>query len=95
LNIKAVHSSNFMAPQDVAKIGYEALMKEELFVVPGGVNKAIIAARRILPVETQAHMTQKEHSEVPPEERTNRGGVKEAAVEQDEVLPGTARCVIN
>jgi short-subunit dehydrogenase len=90
-NIKAVHSSNFMAPQDVAKTGYEALMKEELFVVPGGMNKVNIAARRILPVETQAHMTQKEHSEVPPEERTNRRGVKEAAAGEDEVLPGTAR----
>jgi hypothetical protein len=36
-------------------------------------------------------MTQKEHSEVPPAERTNRRGVKEAAAEDGDALPGVAR----
>ncbi len=41
-----------MSPQDVAKEGYNALMDEELFVIPGAGNKAMIATRRILPVTT-------------------------------------------
>lgn len=37
-----------IAPIEVAKAGYEGLMKKELFVVPGGMNKALVAARRFL-----------------------------------------------
>src|SRR4051812_24058004 len=33
-NMKGRQSSNVMAPQEVAKVGYEGLMNEELFVVP-------------------------------------------------------------
>ena len=66
-----------MSPQEVAKIGCEALMKEELFVVPGGMNKAMIAARRVLPMETQAKLVEKEHSDVPPEDRQHARGEKE------------------
>ena len=35
-----------MAPQDVAKAGYEAMMKGEFFVVSGVANKTLVAARR-------------------------------------------------
>jgi short-subunit dehydrogenase len=46
LGTRAFQGQNLMAPQDVAKAGYEALMKGELFVVPGVANKALVAARR-------------------------------------------------
>lgn len=78
-NIKARQSENVMSPQEVAKIGFEALMNEELFVIPGAANKAMIAARRILPVTTQAKMNKKQHEEVPPEDRTHFRGEKEGA----------------
>jgi len=78
-NIRARQGSNVMAPQEVAKIGYDALMKEELFVVCGAENKAMIAARRILPVETGAKLNEKQHSDVPPEDRKRHRGDAEGA----------------
>lgn len=68
-----------MAPQDVAKAGYEGLMKKELFVVPGGVNKALVAARRILSEGAQAKINQKFYEDVPVEERKRERGDFEGA----------------
>lgn len=82
-NIKGRQSSNVMAPQDVAKEGYEALMKEELFVIPGAANKAMIATRRILPVTTQAKINQKMNADVPPEKATHQRGEKEATAAKE------------
>lgn len=76
-NIKARQSSNVMAPQEVAKLGYDALMAEELFVVCGAENKAMVAARRILPVGAQLKLNKMQHEEVPPEDRTHHRGEKE------------------
>jgi short-subunit dehydrogenase len=76
-NIKARQSSNVMSPQDVAKDGYKALMDEELFVIPGAANKAMVATRRILPVTTQAKMNEKMNSNVPLEMATHERGEKE------------------
>ncbi|MDQ3621850.1 MAG: short-chain dehydrogenase, partial [Verrucomicrobiota bacterium] len=76
-NIRGRQSSNVMSPQDVAKAGYEAMMKEELFVVPGGMNKAMVAARRVLSVGLQAKMNEKMNEEVPPEDRKHHRGEKE------------------
>ena len=76
-NIKARQSSNVMSPQDVAKEGYKALMDEELFVIPGAANKAMVATRRILPVTTQAKLNEKMNSNVPPEKATHERGEKE------------------
>ena len=78
-DIKARQSSNVMSPQDVAKEGYNALMDEELFVIPGAANKAMIATRRILPVTTQAKMNKKMNSDVPPGKATHERGEKEFA----------------
>ena len=66
-----------MSPHDVAKIGYEGMIKEELFVIPDGLNKAMIAVRRILPVTTQARINEKQNEEVPPEDRKHQRGEKE------------------
>lgn len=67
-------------PQDVAKAGYAGLMKEELFVVPGGMNKALVAARRILSEGAQAKMNQKFYEEIPPEDQKySRGDMEKDA----------------
>jgi hypothetical protein len=49
-------------------------MKRQIFVVPGGMNKALVAARRILPESTQARMNRKFYEEVPPEQCRRRRG---------------------
>jgi short-subunit dehydrogenase len=80
LGTRAFQGSNVMAPQDVAKAGYEALMRGELIVVPGGMNKALVAARRVLSESAQAKLNMKYYEEVPPEDQEReRGDVEKAA----------------
>ncbi len=80
LATRAFQGQNLMAPQDVAKAGYEALMEGELFVVPGGMNKALVAARRFLSEGAQAKLNQKFYEEVPPQDRKReRGDVEREA----------------
>jgi len=70
------------------KVGYEALMAGELFVVPGKMNKALVAARRFLTQEAQAHLNQRFYEEVPVRERKrNRGDVESAAARTADSLP--------
>jgi len=71
---KAFQGRNMMAPQDVAKVGYKGLMDEQLFVVPGGMNKALVAARRFLSEGAQARLNQKYYEEVPASEQTRHRG---------------------
>jgi short-subunit dehydrogenase len=81
LDTRAFQKASVSAPQDVAKAGYEGLMKGELFVVPGGMNKALVAARRILSEGAQAKINQKFYEEVPPEDqKRERGDVEKEAV---------------
>jgi uncharacterized protein len=74
LDTKAFQKASVSAPQDVAKAGYEGLMKEELFVVPGGMNKALVAARRILSEGAQAKINQSFYQQVPPEDQKRERG---------------------
>jgi short-subunit dehydrogenase len=77
---RAFQGQNLMAPQEVAKAGYEGLMKGELFVVPGGMNKALVAGRRLLSESAQAKLNEKFYEEVPPEKRKReRGDVEREA----------------
>lgn len=68
-----------MAPQEVAKAGYEALMKGERIVVPGGMNKMLVGARRILSEEAQSKLNQKFYEELPPEKQKQKRGDAETA----------------
>jgi short-subunit dehydrogenase len=79
---RAFQGPNVMAPQDVARAGYEGLMAKELFVVPGGMNKALVAARRILSEGAQAKLNQKFYEEVPPEKRDRERADLENAAEK-------------
>jgi short-subunit dehydrogenase len=72
--VAGFQKGSVMAPQEVAKAGYEGLMKEELFVVPGAVNKALVAARRVLSETAQAKLNEKMYEEVPPEDRKRKRG---------------------
>jgi uncharacterized protein len=74
LGTRAFQGQNLMAPQDVAKAGYEAMMKGELFVVPGVANKTLVAARRVLSEAAQAKLNEKFYEEFPPEKQTRKRG---------------------
>jgi len=72
-----------MAPQDVAKAGYEALMDGERVIVPGGMNKALVSARRFLTEEAQSKMNAKFYEELPPEkQKYGRGDMETAAAKK-------------
>jgi short-subunit dehydrogenase len=80
LATRAFQGNNVMAPQDVAIAGYQALMKGEMIVVPGGMNKALVASRRILSEGAQAKLNMKYYEEVPLEDqKRERGDVEKAA----------------
>jgi short-subunit dehydrogenase len=83
METRAFQGQNVMAPQDVAKAGYEGLMNGELFVVPGGMNKALVAARRILSEGAQAKLNQKFYENVSPEkQKRDRGDVEAGALKR-------------
>ncbi|MFL6590273.1 MAG: SDR family NAD(P)-dependent oxidoreductase [Chthoniobacterales bacterium] len=70
-------------PQDVARVGYEGLMNEELFVVPGGMNKALVAARRVLSEGAQAKVNQKFYEEIPADDQKyDRGDMERQAAQR-------------
>ena len=71
-----------MAPQDVAKAGYKAVMDGERVVIPGGMNKVLVGARRILSGHMQAHMNEKFYEELPPEDRKYERGDMETKAAQ-------------
>lgn len=69
-----------MAPQDVAKAGYKGLMDGDRVIVPGGMNKLLVGARRILTGHAQSHMNEKFYEELPPEDRKyDRGDMETKA----------------
>jgi short-subunit dehydrogenase len=81
LETRAFQKASVSAPQDVAKAGYESLMKGELFVVPGMMNKALVASRRILSEGAQASLNEAFYKKVPPEDqKRERGDFEKAEV---------------
>jgi short-subunit dehydrogenase len=81
VDTRAFQKASVMAPQDVARAGYEGLMAEELFVVPGGMNKALVAARRILSEGAQARLNEKFYEKVAPQDVTRAPGDIETAAQ--------------
>jgi short-subunit dehydrogenase len=61
---KAFQKGPLMSPLDVAKQGYEALMRGDRLCVTGGVNKALVFSRRMLPESMQAKFNEKMYEEV-------------------------------
>jgi short-subunit dehydrogenase len=70
----AFQRANVMGPQPVAEAAYAGLMKGERIVVPGGLNKAMVASRRILPKSTQAKINEKLYTETSPRKRNREPG---------------------
>jgi short-subunit dehydrogenase len=66
-----------MAPQDVAKIGYDALMEGKRVVVTGAANKAMVFSRHLTPVGVQTRMNEKMYQEIPEKDQKLKRGDKE------------------
>ncbi len=59
LSARMFQKANLMAPQDVAKAGYEGVIAGDRIVVPGVANKIIVFSRRLLPEAAMAKMNEK------------------------------------
>jgi len=74
LDSRAFQKANLMAPQEVAKAAYDGLVHGDLFVIPGAINKAMVASRRVLPDSIQAKVNRKLYESVPADEQTRHRG---------------------
>ncbi|HEY1171324.1 MAG TPA: SDR family oxidoreductase [Verrucomicrobiae bacterium] len=85
LTTRAFQKANLMAPQDVAKDGYEAAMKGERVVVSGTVNKTLVFARRVMTESAQAKLNQQFYEDVDPSECKRERGQLETKAARDEL----------
>ncbi len=81
---RAFQKANLMAPQDVAKDGYEAVMRGERVTVSGTVNKTLVFARRVMTESAQAKLNQQFYEEVDPSECKRERGELESKAAHDE-----------
>jgi short-subunit dehydrogenase len=70
----AFQKTQVMAPQDVAKGGFDALMRGDRVYVAGGMNKAMVFGRRLLPDSLMVKMTEFFYSDTNPAERKRESG---------------------
>jgi short-subunit dehydrogenase len=73
-NSRAFQQTNLMAPQEVARIGYEAFVKKERVVVAGLINQAMVAMRHVLPESVQAAKNELFYEDAPPSQRRRERG---------------------
>jgi short-subunit dehydrogenase len=66
VNTMVFQKGNVMAPQDVAEAAYKALMNGDRVVITGGVNKAVIYSRHLMPESAQAKINKGLYQEVDP-----------------------------
>jgi len=65
---------NVMSPQAVAEGGYKAVMRGDRVYIAGGLNKAMVFSRRLLPESFLAKMTEVFYSDVKPEDHKRNPG---------------------
>jgi short-subunit dehydrogenase len=84
LETRAFQKTKVMAPQEVAALGYDALMRGDRVYVPGGMNKLLVASRRIMTEHAQSKQNQKLYEDAKPEDQKHRrGDYEEKANEED------------
>ena len=81
----AFQKAHVMPPQDVAKRGYEAVMRGERVVVTGAVNKAMVFARHLMPESAQAKKQEKLYQDVEPEDTKRVRGQEERDAEKKRI----------
>ncbi|MFT3781961.1 MAG: SDR family oxidoreductase [Nibricoccus sp.] len=78
IDTNVFQKGNVMAPQEVAQAGYKAAMAGERVIVPGGVNKAMVFARRLMSESAQAKLNQTYYKRPDSPRRRERGDVEKA-----------------
>lgn len=78
----AFQQANLMPPQEVAAAAYRALLAGERDVIPGGLNKMIVFARRFLSEGAQAAANAKMYQDVEPKDHRREPGEVAARAEQ-------------
>ena len=86
----AVQKANLMAPQEVAEIGYKALMDGERVVVAGGLNKAMAFTTRFLPEWMNAKMSETLYADAKPGDRKRQTGDVAAKYDEDHKEEGVS-----
>ncbi|MGF6709147.1 short-subunit dehydrogenase [Luteibacter sp. W1I16] len=66
----AFQKANLMDPEEVADIGYRAVMDGERVVVAGAVNKAMVFSRRFMSEHMQSRMNEKMYEDVDTPQRS-------------------------
>lgn len=74
VDTRIFQKGNVMAPQDVAEAAYKALMNGDRVVITGGVNKAIVYSRHLMPESAQAKVNEKLYQNVEPQQRKRKPG---------------------
>lgn len=74
IDTQVFQKGNVMAPVEVARAAYDALMAGERVIVPGMTNKMMIAARRVTPISAQAKMNKKMYASTNPAKRKRERG---------------------
>jgi short-subunit dehydrogenase len=85
ISTRAFQKANLMAPQDVARDGYEAVMKGERVLVSGTVNKTLVFARRVMTESAQAKLNQQFYEDVDPSECKRERGELEFKAAREEL----------
>jgi short-subunit dehydrogenase len=67
VNTRIFQKGNVMAPQEVAEAAYKALMNGDRVVITGGMNKAMVYSRHLMPESAQAKLNEKFYEEVAPD----------------------------
>jgi short-subunit dehydrogenase len=86
IDTQVFQRGNVSAPQEVARAAYTALMAGERVIVPGGMNKAMVFARRLMPESAQASVNEKLYAETDPAKRKRQRGDVEAKEEKPKGL---------
>ena len=83
LDTRAFQKASVMAPQDVAALGYDALMRGDRVYVPGAMNKTLVFSRRIMTEHAQSKMNQRFYEEVEPKDHKRHRGEFEEKADRD------------
>ena len=79
VSTRAFQQTKVMTAQDVAALGYDALMRGDRVYVPGVMNKVLVSSRRILTEHAQSKLNQRFYEDAAPEKRKHHRGDYEKA----------------
>jgi hypothetical protein len=74
VNTTIFQKGNVMAPQEVAERAYKALMNGDRVIVIGGINKAMVFSRHLMPESAQAKMNESFYKEIDLEKAKRQPG---------------------